>query len=407
MVVAPSRGGALAHAGFRWFFAAIIFHSLGFWVAEVAQRWLVHELTGSSLYVGLIGFAGNVPTLLFALAGGVIADRVDRVRLIAGMRSFGGLMTLVLAALTVTATVQVWQVAVYALLIGTMFSIEVPSRQSLFPNLVPRGELMHAVAISSAVWSASTVIGPAIAGQMITGIGIAGCFFATAGLHAFAVYSFVQVKRHAPAREERAEPRHPWQDFLEGLAYIRDHRVILGLLIMAALMVVFGQSPMFALLPSFAAGTLQGDAAMFGLLVTATGIGGLVANLGLSARPGLQWKGRWVLGMAFGLALSLFWLASADTLAPALAALFVMGVLFSGVMTLIGSLIQMQVAEEIRGRVMSAFMMAWGSGSFGSLIFGGLGTALGIGTALAVAGGLTLAAVFAVVMLAPAIARLE
>lgn len=404
MVVAP-RGGALAYAGFRWFFAAIIFHSLGFWVAEVAQRWLVHELTESSFYVGLIGFAGNLPILLFSLPGGVLADRVNRVKLIATLRSFGGILTLLLAVLTLSGVIQVWHVVLYALVIGTMFSIEVPSRQSLFPSLVPRGELMHAVAITSAVWSASTVIGPALAGQVITHIGIPGCFFATFGLHALAVFSFVQVGRFARAPESEGE--HVWGAFLSGLVYIRDHGAILGLLVLAALTVVFGQSSMFALLPSFAAGTLQGDASTFGLLVTATGIGGLLANIALSTRPDLGRKGRWALGMGVALSLSLLGLAGVDSLPWAVVVLFAIGGLMSGVMTLISTLIQAHVSEGMRGRVMAAFTLAWGTSSFGSLAFGGLGSALGIGVTLALGGVLTLVAVVLVAAVIPTIAGLE
>lgn len=407
MTVTLPRGGALAHAGFRWFFAAIIFHSLGFWVAEVAQRWLVHELTESAFYVGLIGFAGNLPILLFSLPGGVLADRVNRVKLIATLRSFGGVLTLLLAVLTLSGVIQVWHVVLYALVIGTMFSIEVPSRQSLFPSLVPRGELMHAVAITSAVWSASTVIGPALAGQVITRIGIPGCFFATFGLHALAVVSFIQVGRHTPSLTGDEEHAHPWGAFLDGLVYIREHGVILGLLVLAALTVVFGQSSSFALLPSFAAGPLQGDASTFGLLVTAMGIGGLLANLGLSLRPDLGRKGRWALGMGLGLGVALLALSSADTLPWAMGVLFVIGALTSGVMTLISTLIQAHVSEGMRGRVMSAFTLAWGTTSFGSLIFGGLGSALGIGVTLALGGVLTLVAVVLVVAVIPTIARLE
>jgi len=178
-------------------------------------------------------------------------------------------------------------------------------------------------------------------------------------------------------------------------------------LVLAGLTVFFGQSSSFALLPSFAAETLEGNASTFGLLVTAMGIGGLAANLVLSLQPNVGRKGRWALSMGLLLGLGLLALARVDTLPWALGILLVIGAMTSGVMTLISTLIQAHVSEGMRGRVMSAFTLAWGTSSFGSLAFGGLGSAFGVPVALAIGGVLTLLAVIVVVAVIPSIARLE
>lgn len=401
------RGGALGFPGFQWFIVAILCHSLGYWVADVGQRWLVQELTASPFYVGLIGFCGNIPMFLLSLPGGVLADRVDRLRLIAISRSFGGVMTLLLAGLIVADMAGVWHVALYALALGIMFSIEVPSRQALFPTLVARPYLMHAVAITSAVWSGSTVVGPAIAGLLIAHVGIPGCFFITAGLQVLAVISFLQLRPYLAARAEDEGREHPWAAFRAGVVYIREHEVILGLLVLGLLTVVLGQSASVALLPSFAAGVLSGGASTFSLLVVALGAGGLAANVALSVWHGVSRKGRWALWMALGLGVALVAFSQAGALPFAMGVLLAIGVLTSGVMTLIGTLIQAYVADEMRGRVMSAYTLCWGSTSFGSLAFGGIGEAMGVPFALAAGGVLTLVAVFAVVAAIPSIARLD
>ena len=402
-----ARGGALASPGFRWFVAAIVFHSLGFWVADVGQRWLVQELTASPFFVGLIGFSGNVPMLLFSLPGGVVADRVDRVRLIAISRSFGGVLTLLLAALTAMGLAEVWHVVIYALALGTMFSIEVPSRQALFPSLVSRHQIMHAVAVTSAIWSGSTVVGPAVAGIVITTVGIPGCFFVTAALQVVAVVCFLRVGRYQSVEANSREHEHPWTAFRSGVDYVRGHEAILGLLVLGLLTVFFGQSAGFALLPSFAADVLKGDATTFSMLVTAMGAGGLLANVALSMQAHASRKGRWALGMALGVGLALLAFGMAGSLASAMVVLFVIGVLISGVMTLIGTLIQAYVSEGMRGRVMSAYSLCWGSSSFGALAFGALGSVVGIPFALAAGGALMLAAALMVVAKIPSIARLD
>ena len=406
-LVPHTFGGALGHVGFRWFFAAIVFHSLGFWVSDVGQRWLVQELTGSPFYVGLIGFFGNLPMFIFSLPAGVVADRVDRVKLIAISRGFGAVGTVSIALFVLSGAAHVWHVALYALAMGIMFSIEVPSRQAMFPTLVPARHLMHAVAINSAIWSGSTVVGPAIAGLLIAGVGVPGCFFAATAFQLLAVGCFLRLRGYGARRDISQEHEHPVAAFRSGLVYIAGHRVILGLLVLGTLIVFFGQSSSVALLPSFAAGVLNGDATTFGLLVTALGAGGLVANVGLSVWSHLARKGRWALGMGFGLGAALLAFAATGSLLPAVAVLVLVGLLTSGAMTLIGTLMQAYVSEAMRGRVMAAYTLAWGSNSFGSLAFGAAGAAIGVPFALATGGVLTLLAVAMVFALIPALARLD
>ncbi|MBI2886495.1 MAG: MFS transporter [Chloroflexi bacterium] len=400
-------GGAFAYPGFRWFFGGLLTLSLGVWVSDVAQRWLVQEMTGSPFSVGFISFAGSLPILLFSLPGGVLADRVDRIKLIAWSRGIGAALALLLGVLTALRVVEVWHVALYAFSWGAFVALELPGRQALFPNLVSPRELMHAMAIYSGVWSGSTIVGPAVAGWFIARLGTAGCFYLTAALYALAVWFFWQVRPHVPAGAQMRSQEHPWEAFVGGLRYTRNTTVIFALLILTLLPAVFGQTATMTLLPSFTADVLRGDASVYSMLLTASGIGALLANLGLALKSSLEERGRLLaaVGLTFGAAILAFSLTR--SLPLSLAVIGLIGVVNACFMTLASTLVQALVSDEMRGRVMSAYMLTWGMTSFGSLFLGFLGSTIGVPQAIAVGGLLTVLSVALVVARVPELLRIQ
>lgn len=405
--VQPHSGGAFAYPGFRWFFVGLVLLSLGFWIGDITQRWLAQELTGSPLSVGFIGFMASLPILLFSLPGGVLADRVDRVKLIAVSRSFAALLALILALLAWLELVQLWHVALGAFVLGTVVALELPGRQALFPNLINKDDLMHAVAIYSGVWSSSTILGPAVAGLLITRIGVAGCFLATAGFYLAAVAAFLQVNRYVDHRPEDFSQEAPWGALLGGLQYIRTSPILLGLLGFALLLGLFGGTIYQALLPSFAADVLHGDASTFGLLLTASGIGSLGANVLLALKADLQSKGLLVVAASLGFGVTLVLLSLSSTTPFAMVAMALSGTLNAAFMTLATTLIQANVTDEMRGRVMSVYMLTWGVTAFGSLFMGFLGSTLGVPMAIAVGGTLVIISAAGLLAKVPEVARLQ
>lgn len=383
--------GPFAYPGFRHFFVGITFLSLGVWIGDPAMRWLVQELTHSPFWVGVIGFCSSFPILVFSLPGGVLADRVNRVLLFSLGRGTGALLTLLLATGVVLQVVTVAHVAVYAVLIGALVAIEIPGRQAILPNLVPRHSLMGAVAVSSGVWSSSLMIGPAIAGWIISSFGIAACFYTAATMHIIAVAIFLGM-RDVTASASARPTESPWASLVSGLVYIRHHTVIFGLILVTVVVTVLGQPAIQTLLPSYAANVLNGGPDIYGLMLTALGLGSALANVGLAVRQGWRRRGRMVVYVSAALACTSLALSAAGTIALAFPIAMLMGVMQATLLTLTSTLVQATVDEAMRGRVLSAYMLTWGMTSAGSLFFGSLAGWVGVPPAMAVAGVLLLAA---------------
>lgn len=390
---------ALQYPRFRLFMAAVTLLSLGIWVLGVAQMWLIQELTGSPFYLGLVNFFWGVPILLFSLLGGVVADRVDRVKLIVICRSLALLLTLGISVLVTFHWVQAWHVLVFAFLSGLVMAFDIPARQALLPNLVDERSLMNAISLTSAIWSSTNVVGPALAGAIIGILGIAGSFYLAVGVIGLAVGAFALLRAESTAPSSSG-PEPMWQSLLEGLTYIRGHAMLLGLLLLTTLPTIFGQS-FGSLMPAFAAQVLNGDAATYGYLLSAAGVGAVAGTITLASLGNWQQKGPALIisGVIFGAALLL--LSLTRTLPMALLAMGAVGAMSMSFGTLSITLVQSIVPDNVRGRVMSVYMLTWGLMSFGSLMMGGLGSTLGVPMAIAIGGTLTILSVLATVWKVP------
>ncbi|MFN3544962.1 MAG: MFS transporter [Thiobacillus sp.] len=380
---------ALRARDFRLYFAGQLVSVAGTWMQQIAMAWLAYKLTNSALVLGLLGFASQIPILLFAPLGGVWSDRVDRRRLMMTTQALAMLQALVLAVLAWQGWATPALLIGLALVLGCINAIDVPARQSLVVHLVAdRALLPNAIALNSFMMNATRFVGPALAGVIVAWAGEAVCFLLNA-LSYLAVLIALAALHTRPGAGESNPALHALR---EGLTYTLGHRDIRLFLLLVA-MVSFLVAPYVVMLPHYAKTVLGGDARTFGLLVSSAGAGALLASAFLATRGSIQGLARRVSTAALlaGVALVAFALNSLAWLAYPI--LMVLG--FSVILVAAGSntLLQSWVRDDMRGRVMAIFSMAFlGIAPLGSLALGSLTHAVGIRPALVLFGTLAIAA---------------
>ena len=216
---------ALQFADYRRFAASLLLTSIGLQLIQVAVFWQVYELTGSALLLGLTGLARATPHMILSLMGGVVADRFNRVRLIQSGQVANGLLIVVLGALTLTGSVQVWHLYVVTILNSAFSAVTTPARTALIPSLVPRKNLVNAVALNATIGQTSQIVGPALGGLAIDFVGLGGTYAINGAVYVAAMLVILGIKTPAtpPATTDS-----PWHSFLEGLAFVRSRRVIIS-----------------------------------------------------------------------------------------------------------------------------------------------------------------------------------
>ena len=341
---------------------------------SVAQSWLVYQMTNSSLLLGAVGFASQIPVFLVAPLGGIVADRYHRQRVVIGTQVASMILAFALAALTLTDRVTVPEIFVLAALLGVVNAFDIPGRQSFLVDMVGKEDLMNAIALNSSMFNGARVIGPAIAGILVAKIGEGWCFFANAVSYVAVIIGLllmrVRPSRHAPAASPIAHIVEGFR-FVQRTAPIRALLLLLGLISLVAM-------PYTILMPIFADRILHGGARGLGILMGATGIGALLGALTLATRTGVYGLGRWVtLSCAgFGVGLVAFALSRNFWLSTAL--LVPVGFCMMLEMSSSNTLIQAMVPDHLRGRVMSVYsMMFMGMAPFGALFGGSLADRIG------------------------------
>jgi MFS family permease len=366
---------ALRHRNFRLFFGGQLASLIGTWMQNIAQSWLVYRLTGSSLLLGAVGFAGQIPVFLVAPIGGATADRHNRHRLVIATQVASMLLAFVLAGLTLSGKVRVWHIFVLSALLGAVNSFDIPARQSFLVDMVGKEDLMNAIALNSAMFNGARIIGPAIAGVLVAGIGEGWCFFVNAVSYLAVIVGLFMMRVEAPRRLAAHGP--PLQHIIEGFRFVRGTGPILTLLLLLGLVSVAAM-PYSVLMPVFADRILHGGARGLGILMGATGIGALLGALTLASRSGLRGLGLWIAWSCagFGAFLTLFALSRYFWLSTAL--LIPVGFCMMIELSASNTLIQAIVPDELRGRVMAAYsMMLMGMGPFGALLAGALADRIG------------------------------
>ena len=342
---------------------------------SVAQSWLVYRLTGSSLLLGSVGFASQIPVFLVAPLGGIVADRQNRQRVVICTQAASMLLACVLAALTLTGMVQVWHIFVLASLLGVVNAFDIPGRQSFLVDMVGKEDLMNAIALNSSLFNGARIIGPAIAGILVARIGEGWCFFANAISYIAVITGLlmmrVQSRSHRPSGS-------PLAHIIEGFRFVRQTGPIRAILFLLGLVSLVAM-PYTVLMPVFADKILHGGARGLGILMGATGVGALLGALTLATRTDVRGLGRWVALSCggFGLSLLLFSLSRHFWLSVAL--LLPVGFSMMLQMSSSNTLIQAMVPDHLRGRVMAVYsMMFMGMAPFGALMGGALADRLGV-----------------------------
>ncbi len=382
---------------YRLYWIGALTSNLGTWMQFVAQGWLVYELTGSTLMLGVVGFAQSAPFLVLSLYGGVLADRFERRRLMVWTQTGMMIQGFVLAGMTLSGTVTAWWVVALAAIYGAINAINTPVRQAIVADLVRRDDLQNAIALNSLQFQSSRTVGPAIAGVILASYGAGWCFLANA--LSFIAVIFTLLRMELPPLEPR--PRPPALAAIgESLRYVRSEPILLAALLLTAVPSLFSM-PYQHLMPAVASDVLRTGPEGFGVLQSASGIGAVVsafaiASLGRRGGGTTQLVALVVGGVgvtAFGL----------STLVPAsIVAVFVAGLGHMAFMSLNMTGIHSRVAEEMRGRVTALLtMMVFGLQPMSALLSGAVAEAIGVQSALALSGILCAGIAIVVAILVP------
>jgi MFS family permease len=367
---------ALKIRNFQLFFAGQLISLIGTWMDNVAEAWLIYRLTGSSLKLGTVGFCGQIPVFLFAPLGGIVADRYNRHKIIIATQASSMVLAGILAALTLTHRVQVWHVFVLAALMGVVNAFDIPARQAFLSDMVGRENLMNAIALNSSMFNGARIVGPAVAGILVAGIGEGWCFGANSLSYIAVIAGLLMMKLHYTPREG-ARDKSPVQDVIEGFKFVKDAQPIRYLLLLLGLVSFVGM-PYSVLMPVFADRILHGGARGLGILMGATGVGALAGALTLALKKGLRGISKIISLCALGFGTSLilfsfsryFWLS----------ALFLIPVGYSMMVQMASSntLLQSMSPDRLRGRVLAVYsMMFMGMAPFGALFAGAIADRIG------------------------------
>jgi MFS family permease len=370
----------------------------------VAQSWLVLELTDSPLLLGLTGLTYATPTIALTLLGGVIADRADRRRIMILSQGIAAAIFFLLATLIIIERVTLWQVMSLAFLSGCVRAFDRPSRMALLPQMVPREDIPNAVAVGGTIWQLNRLIGPAVAGMLIYWLGIGPtyyfCFLAS--LVAVCLWLGIRLTASPTAPSTGGVVEH----MAEGLNFIRKNEVFYVFIGMTFFNSVFGMSYSI-LMPVFARSVLDVGSKGFGFLQSAGGAGALIGVLLVAWFSHAPGKGRQTLlgAIAFGLLLSAFAFSVSFPLSLILA--LALGVSSQFYMTIISAILQMNLPNQLRGRVMGIYGLTWDLMPIGGMIAGTIAEFAGAPIAVGFGGFMVAGMALAVMLFRPNIRRLE
>jgi MFS family permease len=378
----PSAFGALRHRNFRLFYSGQLVSLAGTWMGNTAQAWLVLVLTDSPFYVGLVGALGSLPVLLLALFAGTVADRMSKLRLVMITQASSMVLAFAMAALVLTDRITVSQIIVIATLMGAVNAFDVPARQSFFVEMVGKDDLMNAIALNSSAFNVTRVLGPAVAGVVIGKLGVGVCFLLN-GLSFLAVLTALFAIRLPPYRRA-ALPPSTWAHIREGLRYVTGDRRVSAIVLNIAALSIFGY-PFLVLMPVVARDVLGKGAVEFGWMSSAVGAGALAGALMLAAFAHRLPKGRMLRWASTGFGIILFAFSLSRSLPLSLAVLVMTGFVLIVNTATTNTLLQTLTPDELRGRVMSVFTLAFvGMGPIGALQAGILADRIGAPTTLMV-----------------------
>lgn len=368
---------ALSHRNYKLFFSGQSLSLIGTWMTRIATSWLVYRLTGSAMLLGVVGFAGQIPSFLLAPFAGVLVDRWNRHRLLVATQVLAMLQSLALAVLALTGVIKIWHVILLSIFQGVINAFDMPARQAFVVEMVEKREdLPNAIALNSSMVNAARLLGPSIGGIVIAAVGEGWCFMLD-GISYLAVIASLLAMKLTPRRTKQIQETNMLREIREGWKYAFGFAPIRNLLLLLALVSLVGM-PYTVLMPVFANEILRGGPSTLGLLMAASGVGALAGAFFLAGRKSVLGLGKYIplTAGAFGAGLIAFSFSRALWLSLLL--MVVTGLGFMVQMAASNTVLQTIVDEDKRGRVMSFYTMAFmGTAPFGSLLAGSIADRLG------------------------------
>ena len=387
-----TRSGAFAALTNRFFakyLMVLVISMTGTWVRVTAMGYLVYDLTGDPFKLGFISFAQAAPELIFGPIAGAYLDRIDRRRVLLAVQATTISMMVLLTVIVATGVVEYWHLLIIAVVVGTATAFDWPARLSIVPSLVERKHLQSAVALNAAAFNGSRVIGPSIGGWLIGAAGLAFCFgfTATAALPFTLVVLGMAVIR--PQITVDTVPEGAWSSLMDGYRYIWRNHDIRALLSVDIIPIALGMS-YSTMAPAIARDVLGMGPEGLGYLLTANGVGSLTGTLLVAVLSGVRNRGRLVvIGVAaFGAILIVFGLSGSVWLS--IPTIVMLGLVYANYGTMNDTLLQTNVDDAYRGRVLAAYSMFWGLSPIGGLLAGFLAHHVGVQWAVAINGMLVL-----------------
>ena len=388
---------ALSHRNFRLFFIGQCVSLIGTWMQNIGQAWLVLQLTtgqpDAPFKLGLVSALQFLPMMLFSLFAGTLVDRFPKRTVLIVTQSCLAVLAVVLATITALGVARYWHVLVLALLLGVVQTLDMPTRQSFFVELVGKQDLMNAIGLNSALFNLARILGPAVAGFLISLVGIAACFYINAAsfLAVIAGLALMRLPRSLGPRPSARTFRTVLVDIREGLVYVRRVPEILYPLLLLAILSAFVIN-FSVLVPIFATQNLGQEAAGYGLLMTALGIGSFLGALLITTKSKAGPRFSVLFGGAAGMSLLLPLLGLERNYVLAFATLLCIGFCTITFTTLVNTKIQLTTEDRMRGRVMSLFSLVFGGViPIGSLYAGKLTEVAGATGCMVVSGAIGLA----------------
>jgi MFS family permease len=395
---------ALKYRNYKlWFFGQMT-SLLGTWMQITAQGFLVYELTRSPVFLGYVGFAAGIPTWLFMLYGGVIADRFPKRSILLVTQIVMMFLAAVLAVFTFLNIIQPWEIVALAFLLGIANAFDAPSRQAFVNELVDRKDLTNAIALNSTMFNTATATGPAIAGITYALFGPAWCFTINAISFIGIIIALrkMKLKKFIPKKRSKST----YEELKEGVHYVFTHKIIRTIVILVGIISIFGLS--FAtLIPAWAVKVLHGDATTNGFLQSARGFGALASALFIASLGRFTFKGKLLTAGSVIFPVLLIVFSFISWLPASLLILLGLGASLILVFNLANALIQILVTDELRGRTMGVYTFTFfGFMPVGSLLMGTLAEHFSEHTAIIIGAAITISAALLIFIFVPKIRKL-
>jgi MFS family permease len=362
---------ALSHRNFRLFWTGQCISLTGTWMQSIGQAWLVLQLTDSSFKLGLVTAMQFLPMMVFSLFAGTLVDRFPKKTVLLATQTTLALLAAILATLTTFQLVQYWHVLILAFSLGIVNTLDAPTRQSFFIELVGKDDLMNAIGLNSTVFNLARIIGPAVAGFLIALVGTGICFYLNS-LSFLAVIAALKMMDESAAPPVKPSRPNALADIKEGLGHIKSIDLIFYPLLLLAVISTFVYN-FNIMVPIFARQDLNQTAAGYGLLMTSMGIGSFAGALAITARSRSGPRLQYLLNGALGMSAFLVILGFLRNYLLACTALFILGFCSITFTALVNSTIQLATVDRMRGRVMSVYALVFGGVTpIGSLYAGKL-----------------------------------